>query len=683
MRLLKTRGGLKMKKLKIVFFLLSLILISSAFVKFPVAELGFSPYRIAHRDAAKMIDTLYPGMYDSTILISFQNTSNFKKDPSVQTYYTYSYREILHPEDSLSHAYNWYWGGFNGNIPVVPPNELLDSLTAAISRDYSPFQITIGPNKEETILVKIVSDSVVEPGPFRLFTFILQNKWETYYSPPEGYNWNARIVLPNGHGLKFTIAPNETLEFNLPFLYSTDWDFFNLEVACFIDDSATHEILQGAHGEMPIPEYVHSVYTVGPVSYLINPGDSAKFRIKINNFGFKPDTFAVKSSLSSPAGWTTEFCTSETSFADSGFVLADTNKTKELSVYIKSDSLNPGIGTVEITLVSQGGKVHKIYFSCASGGPVLVVDDAPSISGKYYRQVLDSLNAEYFYLKRTDMFITPVNMQNFDIVIWFTGSSNSSTLLESDKDAIAHFLEAGGKLFISGAQIGTDLVLDGTYTDPAFYKMYLRASGDPEELLESSPILEVSGVAGNIISYNLSFNITGGDGANNSLISNVITPYDAQAIFYYGASANFCAGVRLRWGFKVIYLPFCFEAIDNFEDRCTLMKRILNWYGYYPGFISDMTVEQPVSLSIKSYPNPFNAICEIQYTIYGDGFLEIYDINGRKIKRIIVKENGIYIWDASSQSSGVYLVKLGNSENVINKKVYMLKLEILYYCNDE
>jgi hypothetical protein len=418
---------------------------------------------------------------------------------------------------------------------------------------------------------------------------------------------------------------------------------------------------------------MHSVYTVGPTSYLINPGDSVEFKINIHNFGGSPDTFAVKSSFKSPAGWTSEFCVSETSFTDSGFVLADTNNTEELSVYIKSDSLNPGIGTVEITLVSQGGKTHTFYFSCASGGPILVVDDAPSISGKYYRQVLDSLKAEHFYFKRTDMFLTPVNLQNFDIVIWFTGSNNTSTLLESDKDAIAHFLMAGGKLFISGAQIGTDLVLDGSYTDPAFYQLYLRASADPAELLESSPILEVKGVPGNIISYNLSFNITGGDGANNSLISNVIAPYDAQPIFYYGEGASFCAGVRLRWGFKVIYLPFCFEAIDNFDDRRILMERILNWFGYYPDFISEMEVEQPISLSIKSYPNPFNSICEIQYSIPNSGSLVIRDITGRIIENLEISGSGIYSWNAKKTPSGIYFVNVFDKTTSLISKVCLIK----------
>jgi hypothetical protein len=203
--------------------------------------------------------------------------------------------------------------------------------------------------------------------------------------------------------------------------------------------------------------------------------------------------------------------------------------------------------------------------------------------------------------------------------------------------------------------------------------LYLRASADPAELLESSPILEVKGVPGNIISYNLSFNITGGDGANNSLISNVIAPYDAQPIFYYGEGANFCAGVRLRWGFKVIYLPFCFEAIDNFDDRRILMKRILNWFGYYPDFISEMAVEQPVSLSIKSYPNPFNSICEIQYSVPNSGSLVIRDISGRLLEEVSVSGTGKYIWKADNFSSGIYFVRLIQKNRSLSKKIILLK----------
>jgi len=493
-------------------------------------------------------------------------------------------------------------------------------------------------------------------------------------SPTGGYSQIGRDVFPSAKGYKFTIAPNTTLDIQLAYERTLTWNHKQLELAITITDSTNSEIIQACHGEFPAPLYMHSVYTVGQESYLINPGDSVEFRIDINNFGGSLDTFAVKSSLSSPAGWTSEFCTSDTSFTDSGFVLADTNNIEELKVYIKSDSSHPGIGTVEITLVSQGGKTHTFYFSCASGGPILVVDDAPFISGeasgKYYRQVLDSLEADYFYFKRTDMF----NMHNFDIVIWFTGSNNTSTLLEIDQDAIAHFLNAGGKLFISGAQIGTDLALEGSGTDVAFYQFYLRASGNPAELLESSPILEIEGVDGNVISKGLCFNITGGDGADNSSISNVITPYYAQPVFYYGEGENFCAGVQFQSisGFKTVYLPFCFEAIDNFDDRKILMKRILNWFDYYP-FISEMKVEQPVNLSIKSYPNPFNAICEIQYIVPNSGSLVIRDITGQIIENINISGSGIYSWNAQKMPSGIYFVNVFDKTTSLMSKVCLIK----------
>jgi hypothetical protein len=620
------------------------------------------------RTSATFFTNHYSEIYDSSVLI-FHVRVPTVAEPRFTEYIRATYFDLL----GHSGSYSTPWGCFNRILELAvydtaPPPPLWDTLNASFEKT-SPILVNLESTTDDSIFIKITSDNTVDADPFYLHAIILENHMDLSGSPTGGYSLIGRDVLPSATGYKFTIAPNTTIDIHLAYERIPTWNHRELELAITIADSSSSEIIQACHGELPAPKYMHSVSTVGPVSCLIDPGDSIEFRIDINNFGGSPDTFAVKSSFKSPAGWTTEFCVSDTSFADSGFVLADTNSTEEISVYIKSDSLNPGIGTVEITLESQGGKTYTFYFSCASGGPVLVVDDAPSISGKYYRQVLDSLNADYFYFKRTDMF----NMHNFDIVIWFTGSSNSSTLLESDQDAIAHFLMSGGKVFISGAQIGTDFVFDGSGTDIAFYQLYLGASGDPAKLLESSPILEVKGVDGNVISKGLSFNITGGDGADNSLISNVITPYDAQPIFYYGEGASFCAGVQSICGFEVIYLPFCFEAIDNFDDRFTLMKRILNWFDYYPNFISEMPVEQPISLSIKSYPNPFNAICEIQYSVPNSGSLLIRDITGRIIENLEISGSGIYSWNAKKMPSGIYFVNVFDKTTSLINKVCLIK----------
>jgi len=663
-----------MKKFLLMSSLLIIFGTSFAFPRNSVGIVGIYASTSAResRTSATFFTNHYSEIYDSSVLIIWTRVPDLAQ-PRFTEYIRATYFDIL----GHSGSYATPWGCFNRILELAvydtaPPPPLWDTLNASFEKT-SPILINLESTTDDSIFIKVTSDNTVGAGPFCLHAFILENHMDLSGSPTGGYSQIGRDVFPSATGYKFTIAPNTTLDIQLAYERIHTWNHRELELAITIADSASSDIIQSCHGDLPAPKYMHSVYTVGPISYLTNPGDSVEFRIDIRNFGGSPDTFTVKSSLSSPADWTSEFCTSDTSFADSGFILADTNDTEEISIYIKSDSLNPGIGTVEITLISQGGKTYTYYFLCASGGPILVVDDAPSISGKYYRQVLYSLNAEYFYVKRTDMFLTPINMQNFDIVIWFTGSYNTSTLLESDKDAIAHFLMGGGKLFISGAQIGTDLVLDGSYTDTAFYQRYLRASSDPAELHESSPILEISGVEGNVISTGLSFNITGGDGANNSSISNVITPYDAQPIFYYGEGANFCAGVRLRWGFKVIYLPFCFEAIDNFGDRKILMKRILNWFGYYPNSITDMTVEQPIGLSIKSYPNPFNAICEIQYTLPNSGSLLIRDISGRLLEEVSVSGTGKYIWKADNFSSGIYFVRLIQKNRSLSKKIILLK----------
>lgn len=101
--------------------------------------------------------------------------------------------------------------------------------------------------------------------------------------------------------------------------------------------------------------------------------------------------------------------------------------------------------------------------------------------------------------------------------------------------------------------------------------------------------------------------------------------------------------------------------------------------------IDDKTVLVPSVFSLsQNYPNPFNPTTEISFGLPSSGHvsLEIYDIIGRKVITLINKElnAGIHniTWDSSDESgefvaSGVYFYKLKQADNVITKKMMMLK----------
>jgi len=82
---------------------------------------------------------------------------------------------------------------------------------------------------------------------------------------------------------------------------------------------------------------------------------------------------------------------------------------------------------------------------------------------------------------------------------------------------------------------------------------------------------------------------------------------------------------------------------------------------------------------LSNYPNPFNPVTQIQYTIPKDDFvkLNIYDISGRLVKNLFEgnKPAGNYQinFDGSNLSSGVYFYTLQTSSEIITNKLILNK----------
>jgi hypothetical protein len=81
----------------------------------------------------------------------------------------------------------------------------------------------------------------------------------------------------------------------------------------------------------------------------------------------------------------------------------------------------------------------------------------------------------------------------------------------------------------------------------------------------------------------------------------------------------------------------------------------------------------------QNYPNPFNPLTRFKYTLPTDGNVSIivYDITGREISNLEnnFKKAGVYIIDfnAVNISSGVYFYRIKYGNNIITKKMILLK----------
>jgi hypothetical protein len=88
----------------------------------------------------------------------------------------------------------------------------------------------------------------------------------------------------------------------------------------------------------------------------------------------------------------------------------------------------------------------------------------------------------------------------------------------------------------------------------------------------------------------------------------------------------------------------------------------------------------PLQFSLyQNYPNPFNPSTTISYQLPKNGFvtLKIYDVLGREVSTLVneYKSAGNYKlnFDASNLSSGVYIYTIRSADNVLSKKMILLR----------
>ncbi|MDD3559224.1 MAG: T9SS type A sorting domain-containing protein, partial [Melioribacteraceae bacterium] len=99
------------------------------------------------------------------------------------------------------------------------------------------------------------------------------------------------------------------------------------------------------------------------------------------------------------------------------------------------------------------------------------------------------------------------------------------------------------------------------------------------------------------------------------------------------------------------------------------------------GQVEKMTVtnNNEYEISLSNYPNPFNPETTISYSISNSSLVNItvYDLLGRKIAELTneKKEAGSYEvnFNAENLPSGLYIYKLTANENIVTKKMLLLR----------
>ncbi|NQV14531.1 T9SS type A sorting domain-containing protein [bacterium] len=283
-----------------------------------------------------------------------------------------------------------------------------------------------------------------------------------------------------------------------------------------------------------------------------------------------------------------------------------------------------------------------------------------------------------------------IDLNDYDIVDWISGEEATANISFSpaEQTRIMDYLEQGGRLFISGSEIGYDLESQGSTSDLNFYRNYFKA----DYIVDGVNSYSVNGMANGIFS-GLS-EVAFDDGSHGS--------YDVDwpdGIKPYGGSLNNLryvdvdydsnggAGIQYMGEFGestalggIVYLSVGFETIYPESARNTIMGRVLEYLETSVGI--DPIPQNPNQFSVsKAYPNPFNGSFSIQVQSdeYATLKVKIFNLKGQLLEHVnqnvVPGANQLTITALSeaSISSGLYILQVSKGTQIHTQNITYLK----------
>jgi len=468
----------------------------------------------------------------------------------------------------------------------------------------------------------------------------------------------------------------QTQQVTLPITMDA-WNPANTWIAAFVQRDSDWHIYQTITTH-PVPDYSFRYYALGE-RMVVDSGTHSFDDFALFNTGLNADTIDITLDQGElPPGWSAHFTDGVDNFTSTSVSLTPGERS-EYNVVI--DAASTGNGTVTVTFHSQSGQASDrqlTYTVITADTQVLLVDDDGPYEYEieYFAPAIEAAGYSYAIWDRNLAGVSVRILQNFDAVVWNCGSA-FPTVDADDRVALSAYLNRGGKLFLSGQDIGRDMNDEGGDAID-WYHNYLHAdyvSDDTNDYI-------LTGEDFDPIGDGLFITIARGDGADNQDDPSDIDPHDAFAsiVFRYDASRN--GAIKADTGYyRVVYFAFGYEAINNVTDRTVIMHRILDWL--IDDINRDGEVPGPLYVT-QNVPNPFNPETAIRFSVGQKSKvrLEIFDVAGRLVhsvsEQLYPAGTHTFVWnghdsDGKALASGTYFYRVHTDDHSETRKMVMLK----------
>jgi subtilisin family serine protease len=344
----------------------------------------------------------------------------------------------------------------------------------------------------------------------------------------------------------------------------------------------------------PKPELLFVSATVddsqgGNSNGILEPGETAKIIVEVKNeWG---DAVNVMGSLTT-SHWTTKVQTSSVSFGSiKGISDVDNSSASNLSdpfiVSVNPDAV-PAVVPFTFTLI-DGGYLTTFTFKLSVGAHLLLVADDEGFGAEAsYVEALDALGVSYDVWDHGKAGTPPASvLMRYNTVVWMCEWTFPS-LDSLDRSSLGQYLDSGGKLFLSGQDIGWDLSASSQDylneyavskgASKTFYETYLKSS----YAADAAGVSTLTGVPGDTLGGGISFTRFQPGRSAQEQFPDVINPTGGSVpVFNYsgGSYAGSAGAIRFSGSYKLVNFAFGgFESITDLKTRIEVMKRILNWF---------------------------------------------------------------------------------------------------------
>lgn len=605
--------------------------------------------------------------------------------PSVDWWDSYDYDYLSDNCDGLMiMAYGYYWGGSDNAGPLSPLNSGMSSWY--IRRTIEDYLSKTGGDGSQLILGlpwyginwPVSNTNMGAPTTGNGSSIVYSTAESSAQSYGKQYNNQAPSAWYNyNDGGPRQVWYDDSLSLAVKYTYAKDMDIKGIGIWALGYDGGRAEIwggLSDAFGASapPLTSQYFTTRNVGDGSVEIHCATSSY----------------------------TDYYFAYTSQNGTDFVLADSSSTP---IIVLDDLINGEITYIKIRNSNSFGtsnfsEVLGVVVNSEATSTILIVQGFERTSGTVnnFDYIIEHGLAIYSNGRGFDgasndaVEAGAIQLSDYDIVDWISGEEAEATVSFSpdEQSRISEYLEAGGRIFISGSEIGYDLEAQGSGNDLDFYRNYFKA----DYIVDNTSSYSMNGMASGTFAgmSGISFD-NGAHGTYDVDYPDGIKPFGGSLsnMRYEGVdyASQGGAGIQYMGGFGestslggIVYLAIGFETIYPETARNDVMARVLEFLETSVDI--DPEPQQPIQFSVsRAFPNPFNGSFAIQVESldFASLSIKIFNLRGQLVheleKNVTPGINHITVteWSKQVMSSGNYILQVSNGNQVNTQNITYLK----------